>query len=165
MPAEEMRRGASRKTQRATPYAKTHVCLQCTSAFGQAGTLARHIRTVHEKHRDYACSHCDAAFGQAGTLATHIRMVHEKRRDYACPHCDAAFGTAQNRACHMHRKHPNDNAHAAECPICLDTLADVADTASTPCDHRFCRPCIETALALRSECPSCMQACTAENLL
>ena len=90
--------------------------------------------------------------------------MHEKRRDYACPHCDAAFARASTRVRHMHAKHPNDNAHAAECPICLETLAGVADTATTPCDHRFCRPCIEAALALRSECPSCMQACTAEQL-
>ena len=135
MPADEMRRGASRKPQRAAPYAKTHICPQCAAAFARPSKLARHIRTVHEK-----------------------------RRDYACPHCDAAFARAQHRAYHMHAKHPNDNAHAAECPICLETLAGVADTASTPCDHRFCRPCIETALALRSECPSCMQACTAEDL-
>ena len=164
MPAEEKRRGAPRKTQRAAPYAKTHVCPQCDTAFGHASHLARHIRTVHEKRRDHGCPHCDAAFGQPSHLATHIRTVHEKRRDYACPHCNAAFGTAQHRARHMHAKHPNDNAHAAECPICLETLAGVADTASTPCDHLFCRPCIETALALRSECPSCMQACTAEDL-
>ena len=164
MPAEERQRGASRKTQRAAPYAKTHVCDQCTAAFVKASVLTMHIRTVHEKRRDYACPQCAAAFGEAGRLARHIRTVHEKRRDYGCPHCDAAFGEAGTLARHMHRKHPNDNAHAAECPICLETLAGVADTASTPCDHRFCRPCIETALALRSECPSCMQACTAEDL-
>ena len=164
MPAEEKQRGAPRKTQRAAPYAKTHVCHRCAAAFVSPSKLATHIRTVHEKRRDHGCPQCDSAFGEAGTLATHIRAVHEKRRDYACPHCDAAFARASTRARHMHTQHPNDNAHAAECPICLDTLAGVADTATTPCDHLFCRPCIETALALRSECPSCMQACTAEDL-
>ena len=94
------------------------------------------------------------------------------RRTSACPHCNnnnitlllEQRGTAQHRARHMHTQHPNDNAQAAECPICLETLAGVAATATTPCDHLFCSPCIEAALALRSECPSCMQACTAEDL-
>ena len=84
MPAEEKRRGAPRKTQRAAPYAKTHVCDQCTSVFVFPSCLARHIRTVHEK-----------------------------RRDYACPHCDAAFARAQHRAYHMHAKHPDDNARVS----------------------------------------------------
>ena len=86
------------------------------------------------------------------------------RRDHACPHCAAVFGYTHHRVRHMHTQHPNDNAQAAECPICLDTLAGVAATATTPCGHRFCRECIEEALGLSGECPSCMQACAAADL-
>jgi hypothetical protein len=64
----------------------------------------------------------------------------------------------------MRTQHPNDNAQADECPICLDTLAGVAATATTPCGHRFCRECIEEALGRSGECPSCMQACAAADL-
>jgi hypothetical protein len=35
------------------------------------------VRTVHEQRRDHACPQCDAAFGEAGTLRRHVRTVHE----------------------------------------------------------------------------------------
>jgi hypothetical protein len=36
----------------------------------------RHVRTAHEKRRDYACPHCAAAFTQASSLTTHVRTQH-----------------------------------------------------------------------------------------
>ena len=62
---------------------------------------------------------------------------------------------------HMRSKHLNDIP--PECPICFKLLAGSA-TATTPCGHLFCRACIERALKIRSECPLCMQACTAGEL-
>ena len=42
-----------------------------------------------------------------------------------------------------------------ECPICFKLLAGNA-TATTTCGHHFCRKCMEAALAIRSECLSCI---------
>ena len=143
---------------------RDYKCPHCAATFGQKGDLNKHVRTVHEKRRDHACPHCAATFGHAGNLKAHVRTVHEKRRDYKCPHCPAAFGQAHHRARHMHSKHPNDNAQAAECPICLEVLANVDEKATTPCGHVFCRACIEAALPRSGECPSCTQACSTAQL-
>ena len=60
---------------------------------------------MHEQRRDHACPQCDAAFGQAGTLRAHVRTVHEQRRDHACPQCDAAFGHAGHLRRHVRTVH------------------------------------------------------------
>ena len=123
--------------------------------------MRTHVRTVHEKRRDHGCPHCPAAFGQKCSLTKHVRSVHEKRRDHVCRYCPAAFGRAETLRKHMRSKHPDDIP--PECPICFKLLAGSA-TATTPCGHLFCRACIELALKIRSECPLCMQACTAGEL-
>ena len=84
MPADKPR--AAPRKQSTAPYVKPHACAQCAAAFGKAGDLTRHVRTVHEKRRDNACPHCAAAFGRASVLTKHVRIMHELRRDYACPH-------------------------------------------------------------------------------
>jgi hypothetical protein len=33
---------------------------------------------VHEQRRDHACPQCIAAFGTAGNLRTHVRTVHKQ---------------------------------------------------------------------------------------
>ena len=129
-----------------------------------AGKRTQRAKGAAPYAKPYACPHCAATFGHASSLNKHVRTVHEQRRDYKCPHCPAAFGRANNRARHMHSKHPNDNAQAAECPICLEVLADVDEKATTPCGHVFCRACIEAALPRSGECPSCTQACSAAQL-
>ena len=58
-----------------------HTCPLCDAAFGQASSLTRHVRLVHEQRRDHACPQCDAAFGQAGDLRKHVRTVHEQREE------------------------------------------------------------------------------------
>jgi uncharacterized C2H2 Zn-finger protein len=60
---------------------------------------------VHEKRKDHACPHCAAAFGTAGHLTTHVRTVHEKRKDHACPHCAAAFTAASSLTRHVRVVH------------------------------------------------------------
>ena len=65
MPADKgMQRAPLR--QGAEPYARPHKCSRCNAAFGRADHLRTHVRTVHEKRRDYGCPHCSAAFGQKG---------------------------------------------------------------------------------------------------
>ena len=38
----------------------------CPGCFKRERDLRRHVRTVHEKHKDHKCPHCTSAFGQAG---------------------------------------------------------------------------------------------------
>ena len=81
----------------------------------------------------------------------------------ALPRCLRA-GARPREAHAQQSKHPTDNTQAAECPICFEVLADVDEKATTPCGHVFCRACIEAALPLSGECPSCTQACCAAQL-
>ena len=138
-----------------------HTCPQCDAAFGQAGTLRTHVRTVHEQRRDHACPQCDAAFGQAGNLRVHVRTVHEKRKDHACPHCAAVFGKASNLTKHVRTQHP-ENTQSNECPVCYEKMT-AATAATTSCQHRFCRTCIDASLENGNGlCPVCRQNCTVE---
>jgi len=89
-----------------------HACAQCDAVLGQASDLRKHVRTVHEKRKDYACPHCAAAFGTASTVLSHVRAVHEKRRDHACSQCDTAFGKASNLRTHVRTVHEQRRDHA-----------------------------------------------------
>ena len=53
----------------------------CATAFSNVSHLTAHVRTVHEKRRDYACPHCAAAFGHSSCVKRHVRRVHEKREE------------------------------------------------------------------------------------
>ena len=75
MPRVDKQRAAPPK-QGTAPYAKPHACPHCAAAFGRAGTLTTHVRTVHEKRRDHACPHCIAVFGHASHLTRHVRTQH-----------------------------------------------------------------------------------------
>ena len=144
---------------------RAHPCSRCDSTFKSPSERDRHVRTVHEKRKDHACPHCAAAFGEAGSLTKHVRTVHEKRKDHACPHCTAAFGEAHTRLSHMRTQHPN-NTQGNDCPVCDEgpLVRGAATTANTPCNHRFCRACIEAELGRSGKCPLCQQDCAVADL-
>ena len=127
------------------------------SAFGEASSLTRHVRAVHEKRRDHACPQCDAAFGQAGDLRVHVRTVHEQCRDHACSQCDAAFG----QACHLSR-HVRTVHGDHTCRYCagtfgtargLTTHVRVVHTKPWGCAH--CTRTFGTTTSLRLHVHAC----------
>ena len=44
-------------------------------------------------------------------------------------------------------------AKKVECPICLETVTGTV--IQTVCGHKFCKPCIDTSLETRDNCPIC----------
>ena len=44
-------------------------CACCEAVFRQRGTLNRHVKTVHDKTREFTCGECGKAFGRM----THLR--------------------------------------------------------------------------------------------
>ena len=63
-------------------------------------------------------------------------------------------GVPIEHLCHMAGSHATVAADALllRCPICIDELrAPVV----LKCGHRFCDPCIRTALTVKSDCPTC----------
>lgn len=48
-----------------------------------------------------------------------------------------------------------DSNGKANCPICLETLALGTEVTELPCQHWYCRSCINTWLGYHDSCPQC----------
>ena len=57
-------------------------------SFYQAGDLKKHIKTVHEGHKDHKCGSCSKSYFQAGDLKIHIKTVHKGHKDHKCESCN-----------------------------------------------------------------------------
>ena len=64
--------------------------MMCEYASSKRSDLAKHIKSVHEKKRDFECAWCDYSASAKVNLAQHVRGVHEKRREFKCTECDYA---------------------------------------------------------------------------
>ena len=51
---------------------------------GEGGNLMKHIKTVHEGHKDHKCESCGKSFSEAGALKKHIHTTHKRLRDHKC---------------------------------------------------------------------------------
>ena len=84
---------------------KDYKCDSCGKSFVQPGVLRRHTITVYEGHKDFECDSCVKAFTEAGSLTRHIKTVHEHRKDFLGETCGKSFTDATKL-----RKH-NKNVH------------------------------------------------------
>ena len=89
-----------RKNTSGRSTAVKHACLWrdvktrevCGKSFVSPSALHIHVRTVHEKARDFVCQWkepgsgavCGQSFGRSSHLRTHVRTVHEKARAFVC---------------------------------------------------------------------------------
>ena len=46
--------------------------------------MRRHIKTVHEGHKDFKCKSCIKPFTLAGCLRAHIKNIHKGHKDFKC---------------------------------------------------------------------------------
>ena len=135
------------------------------AAFGVAGAIAgcRRVLRLRTAWRLHALAQRARASGQKFVLVTGATgwigtlLVEElvRRRHIVVSLARRACGVAGVAASVQ-----ADLATGAG----LELLAGVADKASTPCAHVFCRACIVDALALHGECPLCRQPCTVAQL-
>mmetsp|Transcript_1414 Transcript_1414/g.3840 ORF Transcript_1414/g.3840 Transcript_1414/m.3840 type:complete len:216 (+) Transcript_1414:111-758(+) len=51
-----------------------------------------------------------------------------------------------------------------QCPVCMDLLEDPVFCGGRPCQHVFCRLCVEEALQKSEHCPSCRAPMSASDL-
>lgn len=79
----------------------------CTSLFGKANHLSRHIRIVHNKERPFRCeeAQCGSRFGSRSHLVDHVNAVHKRLRNFRCERCNAAFSKSFNLAKHKRLMH------------------------------------------------------------
>eukprot|EP00184_Porphyridium_aerugineum_P007377 CAMPEP_0184706956 /NCGR_PEP_ID=MMETSP0313-20130426/37024_1 /TAXON_ID=2792 /ORGANISM="Porphyridium aerugineum, Strain SAG 1380-2" /LENGTH=758 /DNA_ID=CAMNT_0027168525 /DNA_START=777 /DNA_END=3053 /DNA_ORIENTATION=+ len=87
------------------PLAATLQCHRCTSVFARKHDLKRHIRTRHERQRNFQCEVCKKKFLLKWHLKAHMSTIHEKNKSFACEHCQASFGTSSNWRKHLRNVH------------------------------------------------------------
>ena len=82
-------------------------CPQCDKKLSGKTALNLHIRTIHEKRRDFICDECGKCFTQRVALQVHIKGMHseEKKAGYACPKCDKVWTSERGRQLHMEKTH------------------------------------------------------------
>ncbi len=97
----------------------------CTSLFGKANHLSRHIRIVHNKERPFACDRpdCNSRFGSRSHLVDHVNAVHKRLRNFRCDRCDAAFSKSFNLAKHKRLMHTKvaKNHRCQHCDLSFGT--------------------------------------------
>ena len=83
-------------------------CEKCDRGFFDFTCLKRHISSFHEKTRaDYECKICGKCLTRRSILNDHIRTVHEKIKQYKCDTCENEYFTSgglQNHKKSIHEK-------------------------------------------------------------
>ncbi|XP_067645663.1 zinc finger protein 391-like [Eurosta solidaginis] len=69
---------------------RTWPCRFCSKVCNSAGNLKTHVRTVHERLKEYACRHCDLKFAKPDTRKYH-EMRHTGEKPNVCPECGKGF--------------------------------------------------------------------------
>lgn len=59
---------------------------------------------------------------------------------------------------------PRSVSESLRCAICTDVYEDPVFCGGTPCQHIFCRPCLEPALRQKKRCPLCKAAMQAKHI-
>ena len=96
-------------------------CKLCDYKCGIKGNLDIHIRNVHEGLKPHECKLCGYKFGQKGTLARHIKTVHERLTPYECTTCDYKFGEKSSLNRHIKICTGGRRGTAGECAV-MDIL-------------------------------------------
>lgn len=80
-------------------------CHICRHRFREASALRKHIRSVHEKVRNYACSICNQRFGEKSNMRKHVLARHRDERPHACTDCAKRFHFTDGLARHIRNVH------------------------------------------------------------
>lgn len=80
-------------------------CHVCGRQYRSHPDLTRHLRSVHDKVKNYPCDICARSFANKGTRDDH-RRTHTGERPYMCHTCGKAFATANS--IYIHRRTHSD---------------------------------------------------------
>ena len=97
---------------------QTLKCPKCdyTTNWGRS-KIKNHIKTVHDKIKDFQCPSCEFCCSQRGNLRLHVEQVHNKIRKFSCTaegcqyksnfknditkHSKTVHGTLKDISCHL----------------------------------------------------------------
>ena len=102
---------------------KDYNCDKCSFACSQKSSLNLHIKAIHERIKDFKCEQCEYAFPSSSKLARHVKGIHDKIKDYNCDKCSFATGRNYNLSVHI-RRH-----HGKEASKCEQSLGDPLDNS------------------------------------
>ena len=88
---------------------KDYKCDFCGKSLTQAGSLKKHIHTIHAGHKNYDCAFCSKSFYQAGDLKRHMHTVHYGHKDNKCEYCGVSYSRKHNLKKHIHKIHKIHN--------------------------------------------------------
>lgn len=81
-----------------------YICTECGEKFDKNVRLTDHKIKVHGEAK-YECTICFKSFKRAFILRNHIKSVHNKIKDYSCDICSKQFILKRQLDYHNHQKH------------------------------------------------------------
>ena len=99
---------------------KDFQCPKCGMAFSEKRSLKNHDSTAHSEIRNFKCDQCEKTYKLSQHLKDHIKVVHEGRKDYVCPTCGKAFGTSKHLKRHCDTVH--EKIKRWECDYCTNAF-------------------------------------------
>ena len=85
------------------PSAVEVKCEICGKIYSN-NTLKRHIKSVHEKIKDFQCPKCGKAFSEKGSLEIHDK-THTGIRDFKCDQCEKTYKRSEHLKDHINAVH------------------------------------------------------------
>ena len=99
---------------------KIFKCDSCFYGANRKGHLNQHIKTVHNKIKDFKCNYnlCDYKCSLKGHLNTHIKTVHNKIKDFECNQCTFTCSEKGNLKQHVEQVHHNIKDFKCDYNLC-----------------------------------------------
>ena len=86
-------------------FGKHLKCSKCSYETFDRSNLKKHIKSVHDKIRDYVCCECGFSASTSNILSRHIKCVHDKIKDHFCEECEYAASDKRGLMRHIRSKH------------------------------------------------------------
>ncbi|XP_059095744.1 zinc finger protein 888-like [Tigriopus californicus] len=82
-------------------------CSECKKVV-QSSSLKKHIRSIHDKQRDFQCQYCDKNFAQSYSLKEHVGAKHTHDWSHICLLCQKTFAHRNNCGRHIRSVHKQE---------------------------------------------------------